>query len=65
MTYFTTSTKLAIFIISIAMITIYAFSGGINKTGEPVLSISAFYRLLVTLVQVGTEEMLFRGLPRR
>lgn len=53
--------KLAIFIISIAMITIYAFSGGINKTGEPVLSISAFYRLLATLVQAGTEEMLFRG----
>ncbi len=34
--------KLATFIISIAMIIIYAFSGGIFNTGEPVLSISMF-----------------------
>ncbi|UCG03641.1 MAG: CPBP family intramembrane metalloprotease [Candidatus Heimdallarchaeota archaeon] len=53
--------KSIIFLISIFGITAYFIFGGTIDTGETALSISAFIGICATIIQAGSEEVVFHG----
>jgi len=53
--------QLSITVISIIWIVLFVISGGTIHTTEPILSLSSFIGFWATLIQAGSEELMFHG----